>query len=55
MSTGIAAKAFAGLLRERTATGMHREDCRGCGERCGRFCTEVGTCCPECGAKRVKR
>ena len=37
MSTGIAAKAFASLLRDQPVTDMHREDCRGCGECCGRF------------------
>ena len=37
MSTGIAAKAFAEMLRDQPVTDMHREDCRGCGECCGRF------------------
>ena len=37
MGTGIAAKAFASLLRDQPVTDMHREDCRGCGECCGRF------------------
>lgn len=37
MSTGIAAKAFANLLRDQPVTDMHRADCRGCGECCGRF------------------
>ena len=32
MNTGIAAKAFASLLRDQPVTDMHREDCRGCGE-----------------------
>lgn len=32
MSTGIAAKAFANMLRDQPVTDMHREDCRGCGE-----------------------
>ena len=37
MSTGIAAQAFAKMLRDQPVTDMHREDCRGCGECCGRF------------------
>lgn len=37
MSTGIAARAFAKMLREHPVTDMHRADCRGCGECCGRF------------------
>lgn len=37
MSTGIAAMAFAKMLREQTVTDMHRADCRGCGECCSRF------------------
>lgn len=32
MSTGIAARAFAKMLREQTVTDMYRADCRGCGE-----------------------
>lgn len=35
MSTGIAARAFAKMLREHPVTDMHRADCRGCGECCG--------------------
>lgn len=37
MSAVIAAKAFAKMLRDQPVTDMHREDCRGCGECCGRF------------------
>lgn len=37
MSTGITAKEFANLLRDQPVTDMHRADCRGCGECCGRF------------------